>query len=79
MNPNKTLAEIKKTLIDGDQIDAERILENYAKHRAFEFAKYLSVVPFYYSEGLFLNVFEGQPSITPNELYQDFLTTTENK
>lgn len=79
MNPSKAIAEIKETLLDGDELDAERLLENYAKHRAFEFAKYLSVVPFYYSEGLFLNVFGGQPSLTPNELYQDFLTTTENK
>ena len=78
MNPNKTLSEIKETLLDGDVVDAERILENYAKHRAFEFAKYMSVLPFYYEDGMFVNIF-GSPSLTPNELYQDFLTTTENK
>lgn len=77
MNLNKTLSEIKEVLIHGDELDAERLLENYAKHRAFEFAKYLSVLPFYYDSGMFVNVFGNSPSVTPNELYQDFLTTTE--
>ena len=77
MNPSKTLSEIKETLLNGDELDAERLLENYAKNRAFEFSKYMSVLPYYYEEGMYVNLF-GSPSITPNELYQDFLTT-QNK
>ena len=74
MNPSKTLSEIKETLLNGDELDAERLLENYAKNRAFEFSKYMSVLPYYYEDGMYVNLF-GSPSITPNELYQDFLTT----
>lgn len=76
MNQQKTLSEIKETLLDGDEVDAERILENYAKHRAFEFAKYLSILPFYYENGMFVNLF-GSPSITPNELYNDYIENNE--
>ena len=67
MNPSKTLSEIKETLLNGDELDAERLLENYAKNRAFEFSKYMSVLPYYYEDGMYVNLF-GSPSITPNEL-----------